>query len=627
MAEQYVTRKLVAILAADMVGYSRLMEADETGTIERQKTHRAELIDPKITEHHGRIVKTTGDGLLVEFASVVDAVACAVEIQRAMGEREAEVPEERRIRYRAGINLGDIVIDEDDIYGDGVNIAARLQELTEPGGVSVSGTAYEHLKAKVAVGYEYLGEQRVKNIEKPVPVYRALLDPKDAGKVIGVRRNVLRPWIAAAAAAGLVVLVGAGGLVVWQPWIQREEPARLERMAFPLPDKPSLAVLPFDNLSGDPGQDAVADGFTESLITTLARMPELFVIARNSTFTYKGKPVKVKQVAEELGVRYVLEGSFQREGDTLRIAAQLIDAFEGYHLWADSFDRDVNAIFAVQDEIIREIFTALQVELVTGEHGRVWQKSTDNFEAYLVWLEGWKHFKRYTKEDNAMARQLIQQAIDMDPDWAMPYTTLAWTYMRRFDESDSPADSVKLAAKAAQKALALDDTYPGVYAALGGVHGAKGEVEQAIPYLEKAVALGPNMSVYHALLAYNLTDAGRAAEAIPLLKKAMRLSPSYHPWYLSSLGAAYNAVGRYEDAAEAYEQFLHRRPESTEGHAGLIVSYMWLGREEKAQSYAAELLRIKPKFSLGSFGKLLKYTDKAYVERFLDTLRKAGLPE
>ncbi len=632
MAPESEERRLAAILVADMVGYSRLMEADERGTIARQKAYRKELIDPTIAAHNGRIVKTTGDGLLVEFGSVVDAVACAVEIQRAMGEREAEVPEERRIQYRVGINLGDIVIDEDDIYGDGVNIAARLQELTEPGGISVSGTAYEHLKAKVAVGYEYLGEQRVKNIEKPVPVYRALLDPEDAGKVVGIRRNVLRPWIAAAAAAGLVALVGAGGLVIWQPWVQREEPANLERLAFPLPEKPSIAVLPFDNLSGDPGQDAIADGFTESLITTLARMPFLFVIARNSTFTYKGKPVKVKQVAEELGVRYVLEGSFQREGDTLRITAQLIDALEGHHLWAGKFDRDVDAMFAVQDEIIREIFTALQVQLVEGEHGRVLQKGADNFEAYLIWLQGWKHFRRHTKDDNAIARQLIQQAIDMDPDWAMPYTTLAWTHIqdaRRIDWSDSPAESVKLAAEAVQKALALDDTYPGVYAALGGVHEAKGELDQAITYHEKAVALGPNISIYHAILADKLIYAGRAVDAIPMLKKAMRLSPTYQAWYLESLGDAYNAAGHYEEAVEAYKQYLDREPESpvSRAYEGLIASYMWLGREEEAQSTAAELLRIKPRFLLASFRKQLKHTDQAYVERFLDALRKAGLPE
>ncbi|MDH3230588.1 MAG: tetratricopeptide repeat protein, partial [Alphaproteobacteria bacterium] len=263
-----------------------------------------------------------------------------------------------------------------------------------------------------------------------------------------------------------------------------------------------------------------------------------------------------------------------------------------------------------------------------GEHGRVWAKSTDNFEAYLTWLQGWKHYRRYTKDDRAIARQLFQQAIGMDPKWAMPYTTIAWTHIQDAKMLDgSHAESLKLAAAAAQTALALDDTYPGVYAALGGVHEANGEIEQAITYHEKAVALGPNISVYHAILAYNLTEAGRADEAIPMLKKAMRLDPTYQPWYLLALGDAYNALGRYEEAAEAHKQFLDRRPENIDGHASLIVSYMWLGREDEAQSYVSEVLRIDPKFSLESFRKRLKYKDQAYLERFLDALRRAGLPE
>ena len=631
MERQGEKRRLIAILAADVVGYSRLMGEDESGTVAQVKVHRKELIDPKIAEHDGRIVKLMGDGMLVEFASAVEAVQCAVEIQRAMAARNTDVPENKRIVFRVGINVGDVIVDGDDIHGDGVNVAARLEGLAEPGGICIRRAVRNQVRDKLPLKFEDMGEQEVKNIARPVRVFRVLLDEVEASTVAASPRKPIRSWRGLAAAVGaFVVVAAAAGAWWWQPWLTRVEPASVERMAFALPDKPSIAVLPFDNLSGDPGQDSIADGFTESLITTLAQMPDLFVIARNSTFTYKGKPVPVKQVAEELGVRYVLEGSIQREGDTLRIAAQLIDALEGHHLWADSFDRDVNAIFAVQDEIIREIFTALQVELVAGEHGRVWQKGTDNFEAYLTWLQGWEHFKRQTKDDNAMARQLIQRAIDMDPGWAMPYTTLAWTHIfgaRRIDWSDSPAESLKLAAEAAQKALALDDTYPGVYAALGGVHEVKGEIDQAIAYHEKAVALGPNISVYHAILAYNLTDAGQADEAIPLLKKAMRLSPTYQAWYLKTLGAAYNAVGRHEEAAEAYKQFLDRSPESTRGHPGLIVSYMWLGREDEAKGYAAELLRIKPKFSLESFRKRLTYKDQAYVERFLDALRKAGLPE
>ncbi|MDH3242806.1 MAG: adenylate/guanylate cyclase domain-containing protein [Alphaproteobacteria bacterium] len=629
MAPQGIERRLAAILAADVVGYSRLMGQDEAGTLAQLKSHRKDLFDPKIAEHRGRVVKLMGDGALVAFASVVDAVQCAVEIQRAMVQRTAEVPKDKCIQFRIGINLGDVIVDGDDIYGDGVNVAARLEGLAEPDGICISGTAFDQVRNKLDVGYGFLGEQRVKNIAEPVRAYRVLIESEAAGKILDPEKPGARWWPRAAVAAILFALVAGGSAAIWlRPWTPDVEPASPERMAFPLPQQPSIAVLPFDNLSGDPNQEAIADGFTESLITTLAQMPGLFVIARNSTFVYKSAPVKVKQVAEDLGVRYVLEGSIQRDADTLRITAQLIDALEGHHLWAGKFDRDVNAMFAVQDEIIREIFTALQVELVAGEHGRVWQKGTDNFEAYLTWLQGWKYYRRYTKDDRAIARQLFQQAIEMDPDWAMPFTTIAWTHIQDAELwDDSRAESLKLAAAAAQRALALDDTYPGVYAALGGVHEAKGEIEQAIAYHEKAVALGPNISVYHAILAYNLTDAGRADEAIPMLEKAMRLDPSYQPWYLQALGDAYNAVGRYAEAAEAHKRFVDRQPEKIWGHAGLIASYMWLGRKDEAQSHAAELLRIDPKFSLASFRKRLKYKDQAYLERLLDALRKAGLPE
>ena len=311
MAPERVERRLAAIFAADMVGYSRLMEVDEVGTLAALKAHRSELIDPTIAEHNGRIVKTTGDGMLAEFGSVVDAVASAVAIQRAMVERNEAVPEDRRIAFRVGVNLGDIIFDGDDIYGDGVNIAARLEALAEPGGVCISGTAYEHLKAKVDVGYADLGEQQVKNIEKPVRVYRVLLEPEAAGKVIGKGRlGRPRRQLGAIAAAAVAVIAIAVAAVWWQPWAPDVEPARAERMAFPLPDRPSIVVLPFDSLSGDPAQDYFVDGLTETIISQLSKTPQLFVIARNSAFTYKNKPVKVRQVSEELGVRYVLEGSF-----------------------------------------------------------------------------------------------------------------------------------------------------------------------------------------------------------------------------------------------------------------------------------------------------------------------------
>ncbi len=629
MVPQRIQRRLAAILAADVVGYSRLMGEDETGTLAQLKSHRTDLIDPKIAEHGGRIVKLMGDGALVEFASVVDAVHCAVEIQRGMPGRNAATLQGRRIEFRIGINLGDVIVEGDDIYGDGVNVAARLEGLAETGGICISGSAFDQVRNKLDVGFAYLGAQRVKNIAEPVRAYRVLIEPEHAGKIVTVERPKPR-WRWAAAAAVAFALVVAGGALWLRPWSPDVAPASPERLAFPLPEKPSIAVLPFGNLSGDPGQDVIADGFTESLVTTLAQMPELFVIDRNSTLAYKDAPVQAKRVAEELGVRYVLAGSLQRDGATLRVAAQLIDAFEGHHLWAGRFDRSVDAVFAVQDEIIREIFTALQVELVAGEHGRAWQKGASSFEAYLVWLQGWKHFRRNTKDDNAKARQLIRQAIEMDPDWAMPHTTLAWTHVRdatRSGWSDSRAESLKLAAESAERALALDDSYPGVFAALGGVHEAKGEIQEAIEYHRKAVALGPNISVYHAILAYNLTEAGHPDEAIPMLKKAMRLSPSYQPWYLNALGDAYNAVGEHQLAVEAYRQFLDRQPDSIRGRAGLVVSLMWLGRGNDARTAARELIEMKPDFSLAAYEKELFYKDPAYIVRLLDALRAAGLPE
>jgi TolB-like protein/class 3 adenylate cyclase/Flp pilus assembly protein TadD len=599
MAEQSATRKLVAILAADMVGYSRLMEADETGTIERQKTHRAELIDPKITEHHGRIVKTTGDGLLVEFGSVVDAVACAVEVQRAMGEREADVPEERRIQYRIGINLGDIVIDEDDIYGDGVNIAARLQELTEPGGVSVSGTAYEHLKAKVEVGYEYLGEQQVKNIEKPVRVYRALLDPEDAGKVIGIRRNVLRPWIVASAAAGLVVLVAAGGLVVWQPWIQREEPARLERMAFPLPDKPSIAVLPFSNMSDDPSQNYFADGMTEDLITDLSKVSGLFVIARNSSFSYKGQQVKVRQVAEELGVRYVLEGSVRRAGDQVRINAQLIDATTGGHLWADRYDGTLADVFVLQDQVTRRIVAALALNLTPGEAERRRQKETDNPEAYDAFLQGWEHYRRFTADDFVKAIPYFERAVELDPDYGRPYAALSAVYWKSWLKSVgdyvwtakvNPSDSNYLSWEGARAksekylALAMNNPTALAHQLASRMHSEDRQFDKAVAEAERGVALDPNDPEGYWAVGRALISAGRAEAAIAAAEKGMRLDPQY-PWpYLYLIGLARIELGQFDEAAVALQRVLKWPSASNDVNAALAIAHALLDHKEEARA-------------------------------------------
>jgi adenylate cyclase len=456
VATDRVERRMAAIVAADMVGYSRLMEADETGTLAALKAPRRELIDSTMAAHNGRIVKTTGDGMLVEFASVVDAVASAVAVQRAMLTRNEAVPKDRRIQFRVGVNLGDIIIDDDDIYGDGVNIAARLEQLAEPGGVCISGTVYDQLKAQVDVGYADLGEQSVKNIKKPVRAYRVLLDAEKAGKIIAAPQPRLRRWQLGAVAA-LMIIIAAGGLAWWQPWIERVEPASLDRMAFPLPDKPSIAVLPFANLTGDPEQNVLSDGISENITTALSRVPDVFVIARTSTLVYKGKPVKVQQVAEDLGVRYVLEGSLQRSGDKVRVTAQLIDALKGHHLWAQRYDRKVKDSFALQDEITLSVLNSLEVKLTDDRMQRL-RGNTNNLQAYQHFRHGYRIFFRFTKAGNAEARRLFEQAVELDPNYGAAWNQLGWTYQMaaKFGWAENPARAQARAIELAHKGLAID---------------------------------------------------------------------------------------------------------------------------------------------------------------------------
>ena len=411
-----------------MVGYSRLMSVDEAGTLARQQAYLAEVIEPGIAEYRGRIVKTTGDGLLAEFPSVVDALRCAVNVQLATTEREAGLLAERRIAYRSGINLGDILGEGDDIFGDGVNIAARLEGLAEPGGICISRTVFNQVKGKVASGFEDLGEHQVQNIPEPLHVYRVQMEPEAAGAVNGkAPRPATWKWIAAAGVAA--VLVAVGGLGFWlEPWQERVEPAAVGKMAFPLPDKPSIAVLPFANMSDDPSQEYFADGMTEDLITDLSKVSGLFVIARNSTFAYKGKPHDVRRVAEELGIRYVLEGSVRRAGDQVRINAQLIDATTGGHLWAERYDGSLSDVFGLQDRITRKIVTVLAVQLTSGEQAVAARKETENTEAYDTFLKGWAQYLRQRPKSFRQAIALFEKAAELDPEYSRVYAALAATY-------------------------------------------------------------------------------------------------------------------------------------------------------------------------------------------------------
>jgi len=629
MTSQEVKRKLTAILSADVKGYSRLMGADEEGTLYTLTAYR-EVMAELILGHRGRVVNAPGDALLAEFESVVDAVKSAVEIQRELAKRNAGLPTDRRMEYRIGINLGDVMVDGASIYGDGVNIAARLESLAEAGGICISGTVYDHIENKLTLGYEYLGEQTVKNIAKPVRVYRVLMGPEAAGKVIGEKRAKPRQWQRTALIVIAILIVMAAAAAIWKLYIRPTPPievASKEKMAFPLPDKPSIAVLPFVNMSGDSELEHFSDGITEEIITALSKTPKLFVIARQSTFAYKGKPVKIRQVAEDLGVRYVLEGSVRKATDRLRITAQLIDALTGHHLWAERYDREPKDIFALQDEITLKILNSLHVKLTGGEQDRVYGKGTNNLEAYIKVLQGRDYFWRLNRESNILAKKLFEEAITLDPKYPAPYWLLGMTHIMDtwFDWGKSKEDSLSRAIELAQKTISLNDLDSNAHGLLGAAYRLKGNHDKAIAEGKRAVELDPNSADAHVWLGIALNYADRAEEAIPLFEKAIRLNPFAHTWYFLHLGHSYRLLGRYDEAIAVYQKAIQLSPKNLIAHLGLTCSYSLSGSDEKARAHAAEVLRISPDFSLDRFAEKLPFKNQAQKERYINALRKAGL--
>jgi len=629
MATEDFKRKLTAILSADVKGYSRLMGEDEEATIRTLKGYR-ELIAERTEKHRGRIVDSPGDNVLAEFGSVVDAVRCAVEIQEELKVRNTELPENRQMAFRIGVNLGDVIEDEKRLYGDGVNIAARMEGLAEGGGICISGSAYEQVRNKLTLGYEYLGEHTVKNIEQPVKVYRVLMEPEAAGKVIGEERPTPRRWRRAVIAAVVVVILVAGALAIWNFYLRPPfEPASVEKMAFPLPEKPSIAVLPFVNMSGDPEQEYIADGITENIITALSKIPEMFVMARTSTFSYKDKPVKVKQVSEELGVRYVLEGSVQKEGDRVRITAQLIDALKGHHLWAEQYNRDMKGFFGLLDEITKEIGTALQVQLTWGDYARH-VASTDNFEAWGYAIKGYDVFRYSTKRNNAKARELFEKAVELDPEYVVAWRMLGYTHYADawMGWSKSRRQSIERTIELAQKALSIDDSYAGGHALLADAYLLTRQHEKAIKEGQRALALDPNDALGYIVMTKIMHYSGRFEEAIPLIKTGMRLHGPYFPaHYLLWLGLPLHMAGRNDEALPVFKKLLERRFPELYVQVNLAVVNMKLGREEEARKHANEVLRLNPKFSLEWWSKMELFKDPAHLESRLDSMRKAGLPD
>jgi adenylate cyclase len=630
MTEERAKRKLSGILSADAVGYSRLMQKDEASTIVTLAESK-ELMSKLIQQYRGRVVDAPGDNLLAEFGSVVDATECAVKIQQELKAKNAERPDNRKMPFRIGVNLGDVIEEEDRIYGDGVNIAARLEGLAQPEGICISRTAYDHLKNKLELGYEYLGEHSVKNIAEPVRVYRVLMEPEAAGKVIGEKRFLGKISRRAAIATIITLIVVAGGLAGWAVYLyqsKRIEPASLDKMAYQLPDKPSIAVLPFNNLSGNPEQEYFSDGITEDIITALSKHPNLFVIARNSTYAYKGKPVKVQKVAEDLGVRYVLEGSIQKTGQKVRLTTQFIDALKGYHIWSERYDREMKDIFALQDEITLKVLKALDVKLIRGEPGKALGSGIDSLEVYIKGLQARNYLYQWNREGIIESRKLTEEVIRMAPQYATAYQGLAGVYMMEvfLGMSQSPRESLMKAIELCKKAISLDDSLPGAHGLLGFLYVQIRQYDKGIAECEKAIELAPSSADVYSFMAQGLNYSGRPEEAIAYNDKAFRLNPTGAPtYYYSGASLSYFLTGRYDDTIKVCNEALKRWPKNTLAYARLAIAYMALGREEEARNAAQELLRIDPKFSAQKFAQMHPAKDPTVATQALELMKEAGL--
>jgi adenylate cyclase len=589
MSEGRVERRLAAILAVDVAGYSRLMGEDEEGTLAALRAVRRELGDPKIAEHRGRIVKTTGDGLLAEFASVVDAVRCAVEVQREMIARNAAAPAERRIEFRMGINVGDIIIEDGDIFGDGVNIAARLEALAEPGGICLSAAAHEQVRDRLDIAFDDLGEQQVKNIARPVRTY---------GVALGASSRAALP-------------VG---------------------VPLPLPDKPSLAVLPFQNMTGDAEQEYFVDGMVEEITTAIARLPWLFVIARNSAFTYKGKPVDVKQVAQELGVRYVLEGSVRKAGNRVRITGQLIDTTTGAHIWADRFDGALDDIFELQDQVASSVAGAIEPKLRQSEIERASRKPTANLTAYDLYLRALAQSYRYTEEGLAEAVVLARQALAIDPSYVPAAALVGWCRaLQRVQGWGTLSDEdIGEACRLARQALEAErDDAETIWQAAWTLFFLAGEVAMAAAALDRALALNPNAA--HAWLFRGNIQALRnqPEAAIEATERARRLSPfdPYTSFCAVNIAAAHLAARRFEQAIEWADRALHDQPRMVTAMRVKVVALAHLGHLDAARAELSRVLAIDPKLTIAGFREYAHFAAPEVLELFVTGLRLAGLPE
>ncbi|MEQ9815487.1 MAG: adenylate/guanylate cyclase domain-containing protein [Azospirillaceae bacterium] len=577
--------RLAAVLAADMVGYSRLMEIDEKGTLARLRTHRIELIDPAIAKNQGRIIKTTGDGMLVEFPSVADCVRCAVEVQARMTRRNTDVPEDRRIQFRIGINLGDIIFEDDDIFGDGVNIAARLEQLADVGGICVSGAVYDQVADRVEIGFEDLGEKTLKNLNRSVRVYRVQLEGLETADGSSFTSGTKGPQVAA---------------------------------------KPTVAVLPFENMSGDPEQEFFVDGLTEDILTELSRRHELFVISRNSTFVYKGQSVNIREVAGKLGAQYLVEGSVRKSGDRLRVTVQLIDTANDAHVWAERYDRQLRDVFEIQDEITASIAATLPGRVEASQHDQLSRKKPSSLAAYECVLAAKVLHHRSRREDNLRAQEMIQQAIDLDPEYAHAYAWRgcilgqAWGYGWCEDRDAVFAEG----AASLEKALALDENDADVHRILAAVNILQNDLAKARYHQERGLALNPNYDLLVVQMGEYFTWVGNPEEGVAWIRRAMKLNPHHPQRFWSHLGKAHFAGRKYVEAIEA---FMHMSQMGVLEHAFVAAAYAHMGDMTAAVAHGNRLMALDPTFDAVEFLTTMHYQKADDLNHLREGLAKAGI--
>lgn len=625
-------RRLAAILIADAVGYSRLMGEDEKRTLDTLKAQRAELIEPKISQHDGHIVKFMGDGILAEFSSAVEAVSCAIEIQRAIDKLNVDAPAEQSITYRIGINVGDIIVDGEDIYGEGVNIAARMESIAEPGGICISGQVFDQVKNKIDQPLEDLGEQKVKNITEPVRVYRVLSNSVPVPADGNPRRRLTTGERAKITSIAISVLL-AGGVLIWvQPWKSVEKPLTTAEppevsTTVPVANEPSIAVLPFTNKSESEDQEYFADGITDDIITELTKVPGLLVISRDSTFNYRDEAPNLRELARYLNVSYVLQGSVRRSAGEVRINANLIEPSTGQNLWGDRYDGNLIDVFSLQDKITEKIVTALSLQLNSTDLTRIKRTETDDVQAYELFLKGRDVFQRFSREDTYAAQELFKQALAHDQNFANAYALLAWAYAFEVINgwSETPEKTLATALEIANKALSLNERQPVAYFVKVLVFRERREYKKALELAQKAIEINPNYANAYVILSTVLYYTGQAEEGLRMVEKAERINPMHPSNYPFHKGQALFILKQYDEAIEAFSKGLEQNPTSQRLRVWLAVAYAQAGQMEDAMWEAEQILDEDPDFKLSRLLHVFPFQDPADLEHFNVALRKLGL--